>query len=116
MAERVIFLRNRYFVGRRAELEVLKQKLIVNQECQKISVVGLGGTGKTQVALQFTYTVKETRPDFSIFWVPALSMKSFEQACADIARKLPIPQAAEEGGRERGRTRYKNSANAVTTT
>ena len=74
---------------------MLKQKLMVNQECRKMSVVGLGGTGKTQIALQFAYIVKETWPDFSIFWVPALSMESFEQACADIARALRIPQAAD---------------------
>ncbi|OCK98381.1 purine and uridine phosphorylase [Cenococcum geophilum 1.58] len=92
------FPRNRYFVGRRAELNVLKRKLIVNQECQRMSVVGLGGTGKTQIVLQFAYTVKETWPEFSIFWAPTLSMESFEQACADIARALHIPQAA--GGEE----------------
>jgi tetratricopeptide (TPR) repeat protein len=89
------FPKNRYFVGRRDELDVLKQRLMMNRDCQKMSVVGLGGTGKTQIALQFAYLVKETWPDFSIFWVPALSMESFEQACADIARVLRIPQAAE---------------------
>ena len=77
---------------------MLQQKLMVDQECQKLSIVGLGGTGKTQVALQFAYSVKETRPEYSIFWVPALSMESFEQACAGIARALRIPQAA--GGDE----------------
>jgi hypothetical protein len=67
-----------------------------------MSIVGLGGTGKTQVALQFAYTVKETWPEFSIFWMPALSMESFEQACADVAKALHIPQAAgeEEDARE----------------
>jgi tetratricopeptide (TPR) repeat protein len=50
------------------------------------------------VALQFAYTVKERWPECSIFWVPALSMESFEQACTSIARALRIPQAA--GGDE----------------
>ena len=92
------FLKNRYFVGRRDELYVLKQKLMVDRDCQKMSIVGLGGTGKTQVALQFAYMVKETWPEYSIFWMPALSMESFEQACADIARALHIPLAAGEEG------------------
>ncbi|KAF2452254.1 TPR repeat protein [Lineolata rhizophorae] len=92
------FPKNRYFVGRKIELDVLKQKLMVNRECHKMSVVGLGGTGKTQVALQFVYMVKETWPEFSVFWVPALSAESFEQACADIARELHIPRTA--GGEE----------------
>ncbi|KAF2193564.1 purine and uridine phosphorylase [Zopfia rhizophila CBS 207.26] len=84
------FPKNRYFVGRRDELEVLKRKLMVNQDCQKMSIVGLGGTGKTQVALRFAYMVKETWLDFSIFWVPALSLESYEQACADIAKWMPL--------------------------
>jgi tetratricopeptide (TPR) repeat protein len=77
---------------------VLQQKLMVDQECQKLSIVGLGGTGKTQVALQFAYIVKEKWPEYSVFWVPALSIESFEQACAGIAKALRIPYAA--GGEE----------------
>jgi tetratricopeptide (TPR) repeat protein len=90
------FPKNRHFVGRRDELDVLKQKLMVNQDCRKMSIVGLGGTGKTQVALQFAYIVREIWPEFSIFWLPALSMESFEQACADVAKALHIPQAGKE--------------------
>jgi hypothetical protein len=63
-----------------------------------MSITGLGGTGKTQVALQFAYSVKETQPEYSIFWVPALSMESFEQAYAGVARALRIPYVA--GGEE----------------
>jgi hypothetical protein len=73
---------------------VLQQKLIVDRDCQKLSIVGLGGTGKTQIALQLAYSVKEKWPDYSVLWVPALSMESFEQACASIVRALRIPQAA----------------------
>ncbi|PVH98334.1 TPR-like protein [Periconia macrospinosa] len=75
---------------------MLKQKLIVSQDCQKMTVVGLGGTGKTQVALQFAYLVKEIWPECSIFWVPALSFEGFEQAYAAIARELHISQKEED--------------------
>jgi tetratricopeptide (TPR) repeat protein len=71
----------------------LKQKLLVDQDCQELSLLGLGGTGKTQVALQFAYHVKETQPGCSVFWVSAVSMASFEQACLAIAEKLDILQA-----------------------
>ncbi|CAN9286263.1 unnamed protein product, partial [Alternaria alternata] len=87
------FLKNLYFVGRQEELRVLQQKLMVDQDCQRLSIVGLGGTGKTQMALQFAYSVKERWPEFSILWVPALSMESFEQACGSIAKALRISQA-----------------------
>lgn len=53
------FLPNRSFVGRKNELDVLKQRLMVDRACYKMSIVGLGGTGKTQVALQFAYTVRQ---------------------------------------------------------
>jgi tetratricopeptide (TPR) repeat protein len=90
------FVKNRHFVGRRDELAVLRQRLLIEQDCQKISIVGLGGTGKTQVALQFAYAVKELQPEWSIFWLPAVNMESFEQACMEIAQELGIAQAADK--------------------
>ncbi|KAH8621002.1 hypothetical protein IG631_24344, partial [Alternaria alternata] len=87
------FLKNPYFVGRQEELRLLQQKLMADGECQKLSIVGLGGTGKTQMALRFAYSVKERWPEFSILWVPALSMESFEQACGSIAKAVRISQA-----------------------
>ncbi|XTI87088.1 kinesin light chain [Cenococcum geophilum] len=66
------FPRNRRFVGRSTVLKELTQKLLMDKECQRVALVGLGGIGKTQVALEFAYT-------YSIFW-------SMEQACGDIAR------------------------------
>jgi CO dehydrogenase nickel-insertion accessory protein CooC1 len=50
----------------------------VDKDCQKMAVVGLGGIGKTQVALEFAQSVKKEKPEYSIFWVPALSLESFE--------------------------------------
>jgi tetratricopeptide (TPR) repeat protein len=90
------FLKNRHFVGRRDELAVLRQRLLAEQDCQKMSIVGLGGTGKTQVALQFAYEVKEAQPEWSIFWVAAVSMESFEQACAEFVQVLHIPKRGNE--------------------
>ncbi|KAF2452243.1 P-loop containing nucleoside triphosphate hydrolase protein, partial [Lineolata rhizophorae] len=84
------FPKNRYFVGRNDELETINQKLLVDRDCDRMSIVGLGGTGKTQLALQFAYTVKDTLSGVSIFWIPALSMASFEQACAGIAAALHL--------------------------
>lgn len=90
------FAKNTYFVGRRDELHQLNTRLLVDKDCQKITLAGLGGTGKTQIALEFAYTIKKTNPEFSIFWMPVLSIESFEKACTDIARLLEIPQTAVE--------------------
>lgn len=85
-------LPNRQFVGRSTELDTLKQKLLVNKDCQKVALSGLGGIGKTQIALQFAYYVKENYPEFSIFWVQWLNRKTFERGCSEIARALGIYQ------------------------
>ncbi|KAF1845557.1 HET-domain-containing protein [Cucurbitaria berberidis CBS 394.84] len=89
------FPKNRYFVGRTNELDVLKQSLLEGQDCQKMSIVGLGGTGKTQIALQIAYMFKETLSGCSIFWMPAVSMETFEQACKEIAVSLHLVQAGD---------------------
>jgi tetratricopeptide (TPR) repeat protein len=68
----------------------------VDQDCRELSLLGLGGTGKTQVALQFAYHVKETRPEYSVFWASAVSMASFDQACLGIAEKLDILQGENQ--------------------
>ncbi|KAJ5020568.1 hypothetical protein PSV08DRAFT_412915 [Bipolaris maydis] len=89
------FLPNKSFVGRKTELDELTEKLMVDGACYRMSIVGLGGTGKTQVALRFAYMVKERWPEISVFWVPALSMETFEQACAEVVRMLGVPKATD---------------------
>jgi hypothetical protein len=42
------------------------------------------------------YMVKELQPEWSIFWVTAVSMESFEQACEEIAYALQIPRASDD--------------------
>jgi len=88
-------LQNRQFVGRSAELSTLTQKLLQGEDCQKVAISGLGGIGKTHVALRFAYYVKEGRPDISIFWVQALSMETFEQACMEIVGALGSQQGQD---------------------
>ena len=63
--------------------------------CRKAAIVGLGGAGKTQVALHMAYWTKKHRPEFSIFWVPVLSNATFEEAFTAVARKLPIQSGGE---------------------
>ncbi|KAF2403295.1 TPR-like protein [Trichodelitschia bisporula] len=55
-----------------------------------LAIHGLGGTGKTQIALQFAYWVKENDPQCSVFWVSAMSKATFTQDCSHIASKLSI--------------------------
>ena len=61
-----------------------------------MALVGLGGIGKTQVALQFAYSVKANKQEYSIFWVAALSEASFEKAYAEMAHKLGVKKSKED--------------------
>ena len=106
------FLQNHRFIGRTAKLNELERKLIVNQDCQKLALVGLGGVGKIQVALKFAYTVKERRPDYSVFWVPAVSGETFEQSYRDIAIKCSVALNPAEEDPKKSVRRYLNSGAA----
>ncbi|KAL8942228.1 MAG: hypothetical protein Q9211_001495, partial [Gyalolechia sp. 1 TL-2023] len=106
------FLRNQHFVGRTKKLKELQEKLMVSSHCQKLALVGLGGVGKTQVALQFAYTVKEHWPEYSIFWAPAISAESFEQAYRDIAARCSIALDPKQEDPKESVRRYLNSDSA----
>lgn len=101
--------RNRWFVDRTKKLKELEKKLIASDECQWLALVGPGGVGKTQVALQFAYTVKKHWPEYSIFWVPAISAESFEQAFRDIATRCSIALNPEEEDPKESYRRYLSS-------
>ncbi|KAK6861028.1 hypothetical protein PG995_004664 [Apiospora arundinis] len=47
------FLENLRFIGRKAILEAIEERLFGLQECRELAIVGLGGIGKTQIVLQF---------------------------------------------------------------
>ncbi|KAK7588348.1 hypothetical protein V3481_007375 [Fusarium oxysporum f. sp. vasinfectum] len=86
----VPFLKNDLFVGRDDVLARL-QGLLFQEGRRKAVLVGLRGISKTQIALQLAYWIKEKKQDYSVFWVPALSRASFEQACVQIIDACDIP-------------------------
>lgn len=83
---------NEHFVRRTNIFDALEKKLFQERR-REVALVGLGGAGKTQIALQLAYDVKQTRPEHSIFWVSALSTESFDRSCAAIADELGIQDA-----------------------
>jgi tetratricopeptide (TPR) repeat protein len=89
-------LANRHFTGRDDTLEALRQRLFIQSDSQKVALFGLGGIGKTQVALELADWVKKSIPECSIFWVSALSLESFERAYSQIAKKLNIRQSSDD--------------------
>ena len=87
--------RNQRFVGR-SLLSQLETKLFSDGYHSRVAVTGLGGVGKTQIVLELAYRTRDHRPDCSIFWVPATSVETIQQACFEIGRQLQIPVEKKE--------------------
>lgn len=96
----VPYTSNPGFVGRLEILNELKDQLGHTQQKSstsqaRASLHGLGGTGKTQIALAYVFWLQETCRTISIFWVHASSAARFRQAFASIAQEYRIPGYAE---------------------
>ncbi|KXX73750.1 Nephrocystin-3 [Madurella mycetomatis] len=94
----VPFGRNRDFVGRKQILAQLLEKIRPGSDkdgCQRTAINGLGGVGKTQLALEAAFRV---RGDCSVFWVPAIDASSFENAYREIGRRLNVKGIEEDKG------------------
>lgn len=84
------FRRNDQFLGQASHLCQLESALFTEYQQPKVAIFGLGGIGKTQIALELAYRTMKTYPDCSIFWIPASSADSLQQAFKDIGQKLGL--------------------------
>lgn len=62
----------------------------------RVALVGLGGIGKTQVALEYAYKVRNDDPGCSIFWIYAGTAQRFEESYLGIGEALQIPGIKNE--------------------
>ncbi|KAL6408358.1 hypothetical protein AUP68_08215 [Ilyonectria robusta] len=99
------------FTGRLEVIQKLTQMLFTQDDCQRVAVHGLGGIGKTQVALQVAFWTKKNMPEHSVLWVSADSHDSFEQACQEIIKAAGFRQANNENPKAAVR-RYLGSKDA----
>ncbi|KNG84272.1 hypothetical protein ANOM_008428 [Aspergillus nomiae NRRL 13137] len=86
----VPFARNHRFVGRQEEIDRLEELISTPDGPKKIAITGLGGVGKTQVALELAYRMQDREDECSIFWIPCTSYEAVEQACMAIAQTIGI--------------------------
>ncbi|OQE13759.1 hypothetical protein PENSTE_c046G05998 [Penicillium steckii] len=85
----VPFRRDPDFVNRGTLLDQIYEK--GTSPRARIALVGLGGVGKSQLAIECCYRIRDRSPSTWVLWVHASSLPRFEQSCRDIADRLKIP-------------------------
>jgi len=70
--------------------------LLSETRCERVAIFGLGGVGKTQIALEFAHQLREREPECSVFWIPATSVERMLEAYLEIGHELRLPSIEQE--------------------
>jgi predicted ATPase len=92
---------NLRFFGRSSELQKVREELDPTEEAGQLKAIGihgLGGVGKSQLALQYANTSMEKYD--VIAWIPADNRVNIVQALSDLARRLGL---VDGGGEDNAR-------------
>ncbi|KAL4805292.1 purine and uridine phosphorylase [Aspergillus unguis] len=102
----VPFQRNECFTGRQQEIKQLDDEITSPNGPRRQAILGLGGIGKTQVALELAYQLRHKDPDYPVFWIPCTSIEMIEQSYINITRILGLEEdsAGSGGMKERLKT------------
>ncbi|KAF4422157.1 Kinesin light chain [Fusarium acutatum] len=89
----VPFDRDNDFVARPGMTAWLRDKY--SSSTGRMALVGMGGFGKSQVAINFAYSIHDEDSNLNIFWVHASSKPRFEEAYHAIAERMKLPKRDE---------------------
>jgi tetratricopeptide (TPR) repeat protein/nucleoside phosphorylase len=103
----VPYLRNPHFTGRDELLDQLDQQFSSEVQeqgttmrraalTQPQAIKGLGGIGKTQIAIEYAYLSRERNQYTHIIWVNAASEEVLLTSFVDLAQQLPAFPARDE--------------------
>ncbi|KAL7772958.1 hypothetical protein CFE70_002922 [Pyrenophora teres f. teres 0-1] len=85
------FSQNPRFVGRESQLAELEARLFSNEHTTTtLAIVGPGGTGKTQLALEVAHRTRQKKKNCSVLWMDASDKVSLYQSYASVAQKLNV--------------------------
>ncbi|CUS15408.1 unnamed protein product, partial [Tuber aestivum] len=88
------YSRNCKFTGRKSIIDSVKS-LSKRNGHNRIALLGLGGSGKTQIALEYVYQ-RASESDCDIFWVQGSGVLKFSDGFRAIAQQVRIPLAIAE--------------------
>ena len=88
--------RNPYFCGRTEQLQSLDEhmKAVENDGCKISAVCGLGGTGKTSLAVEHIWQQREEYK--GVFWISGESNRAFQLSVCEMARRLGLDEGKSE--------------------
>ncbi|CUS07661.1 unnamed protein product, partial [Tuber aestivum] len=92
------YCRNSKFSGREDLIESLRRFSESNGH-NRIALHGLGGSGKTQIALEYLYR-HASESDCDVFWVHGSGLPKFSEDFRAIAQHVRIPPASGEPDEE----------------
>ncbi|KAL8647306.1 MAG: hypothetical protein Q9210_005637 [Variospora velana] len=84
--------RDKNFVDRP---DIFRALDVTMKEYGRAAVAGIGGVGKTQVAVEQCYRFRERDPSNNVLWVHAGSVSKLVQSCRDICDKLQLPGCSD---------------------
>jgi hypothetical protein len=79
--------------------------------CQRTVIEDHGGIGKSQLAIEDAYRVKDAYPTCAVFWVPAVSLVAFENAYREIGKTLGIQGLDEPNADVKTLVKFRLSSN-----
>ncbi|KAJ5857210.1 Tetratricopeptide-like helical [Penicillium solitum] len=85
----VPFGKDEEFVSRDVLLRQIHEKTLVPGA--RVALVGLGGVGKSQLAIEYSHQIRSQSPGTWVFWVHGSNESRFEQSFRQIADQVKIP-------------------------
>ncbi|MCJ1246054.1 hypothetical protein MMC30_003258 [Trapelia coarctata] len=76
------------FVGREDIINEIDRRFALRQ--RRVALTGIGGVGKSQIAIEYSYRYRKRHPEVPVFWVHATKTR-FEEGYRNIARELALP-------------------------
>ena len=92
---------NQHFFGRKSDMEAIAWHLGKFQPkdgLQSFTIFGIGGVGKTSLAVAFAHSCRANATYDAVFWIRSETSIALQESYTEIARALELPRASGDHG------------------